>query len=113
MITINRVILGRVEALAAKNGVLRVSFDGLLMGPGLTLILLILGGLCELLSQDTPLVDMHLLFDPAATDRKIRPFPQYQGLLLTILPPGVSIMLGLLIALKNCVDESLAEHTKV
>lgn len=34
LITTNCVILGRAEAFAAKNGVLRASFDGLLMGLG-------------------------------------------------------------------------------
>ncbi len=36
-----------------------------------------------------------------------------QGFLLAILPPGAFIMLGLLIALKNRIDESLAERAKV
>ena len=73
-------ILGRAEAFAAKNGVLRASFDGLLMGLGFALVLLVLGGLRELLGQGTLLADMHLLFGPAAADWKIQPFPQYQGL---------------------------------
>lgn len=45
LITTNCVILGRAEAFAAKNGVLRASFDGLLMGLGFALVLLVLGGL--------------------------------------------------------------------
>ncbi|EPU0242276.1 TPA: electron transport complex subunit E [Pseudomonas aeruginosa] len=113
LITTNCVILGRAEAFAAKNGVLRASFDGLLMGLGFALVLLVLGGLRELLGQGTLLADMHLLFGPAAGDWKIQPFPQYQGFLLAILPPGAFIMLGLLIALKNRIDESLAERAKV
>ncbi|MDT1028410.1 electron transport complex subunit RsxE, partial [Pseudomonas paraeruginosa] len=39
-------------------------------------------------------------------------FPHYQGFLLAILPPGAFIMLGLLIALKNRIDESLAERAR-
>lgn len=80
---------------------------------GFALVLLVLGGLRELLGQGTLLADMHLLFGPAAADWKIQPFPQYQGFLLAILPPGAFIMLGLLIALKNRIDESLAERAKV
>ncbi|MBN0231336.1 electron transport complex subunit RsxE, partial [Pseudomonas aeruginosa] len=72
-----------------------------------------LGGLRELLGQGTLLADMHLLFGPAAADWKIQPFPQYQGFLLAILPQGAFIMLGLLIAMKNRIDESLAERAKV
>ncbi len=54
LITTNCVILGRAEAFAAKNGVLRASFDGLLMGLGFALVLLVLGGLRELLGQGYP-----------------------------------------------------------
>ena len=78
LITTNCVILGRAEAFAAKNGVLRASFDGLLMGLGFAPVLLVLGGLRELLGQGTLLADMHL-FGPAAADWKIQLFPQYQA----------------------------------
>lgn len=105
-------ILGRAEAFAAKNGVLRASFDGLLTGLGFALVLLVLGGLRELLGQGTLLADMQLLFGPAAATWKIQVFPHYQGFLLAILPPGAFIMLGLLIALKNRIDESLAERAR-
>ena len=39
-------------------------------------------------------------------------FADYQGFLLAILPPGAFIVLGLLIACKNRVDEVLAERAK-
>ena len=38
--------------------------------------------------------------------------PEYKGFLLAILPPGAFIVLGLLIACKNRVDEVLAERAK-
>ena len=112
LITTNCVILGRADGFAAKHKPLIASFDGFIMGMGFALVLLVLGGLRELLGQGTLLADMHLLFGPAAADWKIQPFPQYQGFLLAILPPGAFIMLGLLIALKNRIDLHLAERAK-
>ncbi|MDI9799587.1 Rnf-Nqr domain containing protein, partial [Pseudomonas aeruginosa] len=113
LITTNCVILGRAEAFAAKNGVLRASFDGLLMGLGFALVLLVLGGLRELLGQGTLLADMHLLFGPAAGSPAGSPGTAGTAGSSSPPPPGAFIMLGLLIALKNRIDESLAERAKV
>lgn len=111
LITTNCVILGRAESFAANNSVARSAFDGLMMGLGFALVLLTLGTLRELLGQGTLLAGMDLLFGPAAADWKVQ-IPGYQGLLLAVLPPGAFLVLGLLIALKNRIDESLAERAK-
>ena len=111
LITTNCVILGRAEAFAARNGVLRSAFDGLMTGAGFALVLLVLGTLRELFGHGTLLADMNLLFGPAAASWKLQ-VPGYQGFLLAVLPPGAFLLLGLLIALKNRIDESLAESAK-
>ena len=111
LITTNCVILGRAEAFAARNGVLRSAFDGLMTGAGFALVLLVLGTLRELFGHGTLLADMNLLFGPAAASWKLQ-VPGYQGFLLAVLPPGAFLLLGLLIALKNRIDESLAERAK-
>ncbi|MOA12732.1 Electron transport complex protein RnfE [compost metagenome] len=112
LITTNCVILGRAEAFAAKHSVARSAFDGLMMGLGFALVLLTLGTVRELLGHGTLLADMQLLFGPAAAGWKVQLIPNYQGFLLAILPPGAFLVLGLLIALKNRIDESLAERAK-
>ncbi|MEE4465893.1 electron transport complex subunit RsxE, partial [Azotobacter chroococcum] len=56
--------------------------------------------------------NMHLLFGPAATGWHIVLIDDYKGFLLAILPPGAFIVLGLLIALKNRIDEQRAERAK-
>jgi len=111
LITTNCVILGRAEAFAARNGVARAAFDGLLTGAGFALVLLAVGTLRELLGHGTLLAGMDLLFGPAAAGWKLQ-IPDYQGFLLAVLPPGAFLVLGLLIALKNRIDESLAERAK-
>ncbi|WP_374438143.1 electron transport complex subunit E [Pseudomonas panipatensis] len=112
LITTNCVILGRAEAFAARNGVARAAFDGLMTGAGFALVLLAVGSLRELIGHGTLLADMQLLFGPAAANWKIQLLPHYQGFLLAVLPPGAFLVLGLLIAMKNRIDQSLAERAK-
>ncbi|NNN28281.1 electron transport complex subunit E [Pseudomonas nitroreducens] len=111
LITTNCVILGRAQTFASQNNLARSAFDALMMGLGFALVLLIIGTLRELLGHGTLLAGMELLFGPAAADWKVQ-VPGYQGLLLAVLPPGAFLVLGLLIALKNRIDESLADRAK-
>jgi electron transport complex protein RnfE len=113
LITTNCIILGRAEAFAAKNNVARASFDGLMMGIGFGLVLLAIGAVRELFGTGALFANMHLLFGPMAADWQITFVQNYKGFLLAILPPGAFIVLGLLIALKNRIDASLAERAKV
>lgn len=83
-----------------------------MMGLGFLAVLVVLGGLRELIGQGTLFVDMHLLLGPVAADWVIRPFDNYPDMLFMILPPGAFIGLGLLIALKNGIDNYLEERRK-
>ena len=111
LITTNCVILGRAQTFASQNNLARSAFDALMMGLGFALVLLIIGTLRELLGHGTLLAGMELLFGPAAAGWTVQ-VPGYQGLLLAVLPPGAFLVLGLLIALKNRIDESLADRAK-
>mgnify|MGYP002517665138 CR=1 FL=1 len=51
LIVVNCIILGRAEAFAGKNSVIRSAADGLGMGIGFTCALIIMGGIRELLRQ--------------------------------------------------------------
>ncbi len=112
LITTNCVILGRADGFAARHNPLLAGYDGLLMGFGFALVLLVLGGLRELLGTGAVFANMHLLFGPVAADWQLTLFSDYKGFLLAILPPGAFIVLGLLIALKNRIDEQLAERAR-
>ncbi len=107
LITTNCVILGRADGFARKNPVLPALYDGLLMGLGFTAVLLVLGALRELAGTGALFANMDLLFGAAAVDWKIVVFADYQPFLLAILPPGAFIFTGLLIALKNLIDDNL------
>lgn len=111
LIVTNCVIMGRADAFAAKNPVGAATLDGLMMGLGFTLVLVILGALREALGSGTLFADMHLLFGPAAASWKITLVENYRGFLFAILPPGAFVGLGLLIALKNIIDTRLKART--
>ena len=112
LITTNCIILGRAEAFAAKNSVPAAAFDGLMMGTGFGLVLLVIGAIRELLGTGAVFANMQLLFGPLAADWQLTLVQDYKGFLLAILPPGAFLVLGLLIALKNRIDHQMAERAK-
>jgi electron transport complex protein RnfE len=104
LIVTNCCIIGRAEAFASKQNIPRSILDGFAMGLGFTLVLVLLGGLRELLGQGTLFSQAHLMFGEAARGMTLHVIEDYRGFLLAILPPGAFIGLGLLIALKNMID---------
>ncbi|XLX41760.1 electron transport complex subunit E [Ectopseudomonas mendocina] len=112
LITTNCVILGRADGFAAKHDPARAAYDGLMMGLGFGLVLVMIGAIRELLGTGALLANMHLLFGPIAADWKLTLVQDYKGFLLAILPPGAFIVLGLLIAGKNRIDQIAAERAK-
>nr|WP_100547408.1 MULTISPECIES: electron transport complex subunit E [unclassified Pseudomonas] len=112
LITTNCVILGRADGFAAKHDPARAAYDGLMMGLGFGLVLVMIGAVRELLGTGALLANMHLLFGPIAAEWKLTLVQDYKGFLLAILPPGAFIVLGLLIAGKNRIDQIAAERAK-
>lgn len=101
LITTNCIVLARVDAFAAKNRPLHSVVDAIAMGLGLTLVLIVLGGMRELAGQGTLLSGIDLVFGTDAKQFVLHVLPNYPGFLLAILPPGAFIALGLLIAAHN------------
>jgi len=87
LIVVNCIVLGRAEAFASRNTVLRSALDGIGMGLGFTLALTLLGVARELLG--TGKAFGFIIFSD-----------QY-GALLFVLAPGAFIVLGYLIAIMN------------
>ncbi|HQT25931.1 MAG TPA: electron transport complex subunit E [Burkholderiales bacterium] len=104
LIVTNCIVLARTEAFASKQKALLSFFDGAMMGLGLTLVLIVLGGMRELIGKGTLLSGIDLVFGESAKSFVLTVIPHYRGFLLAILPPGAFIGLGLLIALKNHLD---------
>ena len=116
LIVTNCAILGRADAFASKNPLLPAALDGFMMGLGFTLVLILLGGIRELIGQGTLFSGMDLLLGPAAASWRLELFENYPDFLFAILPPGAFVAMGLIIALKNIIDSRLkaaAEKRKI
>lgn len=110
LIVTNCSIIGRAEAFAARNSVGPALLDGLMMGLGFTAVLIVLGGMRELIGQGTLFSQAHLMFGEAARGFSITVIEDYRGFLMALLPPGAFIGLGLIVALKNVIDTRLARR---
>lgn len=107
LIVTNCAILGRADAFASKNGLLSSMVDGLTMGLGFTVVLILLGVIREIIGQGTLFTNMDLIFGEAAASWKIVIFSDYPDFLFAILPPGAFVAMGLIIAVKNLIDTYL------
>ncbi|MDH5394175.1 MAG: electron transport complex subunit E [Gammaproteobacteria bacterium] len=104
LIVTNCSIIARAESFAAKNPILPSIIDGFMMGAGFLLVLILLGGLRELIGFGTLFDYSHLMFGESARDWTLSFADGYRGFLLAVLPPGAFIGLGLLIAGKNYIE---------
>lgn len=109
LIVTNCVIIGRAEAFASRNNVAKAAFDGLMMGVGFTLVLIVLGAIREILGQGTLFDGADQLLGAWAAGLRIDLWHTDTSFLLAMLPPGAFLGMGLLIALKNVIDKKLAE----
>ena len=85
LIVVNCIILGRAEAFASKRGLWDSILDGLGMGVGFTMALLLIGAIRELLGSGKLLNRLVI--------------PGFKPASIMILPPGGYLVLGLLLGL--------------
>lgn len=104
LIVTNCAVIGRAEAFASKNVPLASLLDGIMVGLGFTLALVLLGGMRELLGHGTLFAQAELMFGQLGKSFSLSFGDNYKGFLLAILPPGAFFCLGLLIAGKNWLD---------
>jgi len=107
LIVTNCAILGRADAFACKNPLLPAAVDGLMMGLGFTIVLILLGAIREVIGQGTLFTGMNLIFGDVALNWEIELFTNYPNFLFAILPPGAFVGMGLIIAGKNIIDQRI------
>ncbi len=91
LIVVNCIVLGRAEAFASRHGVMRSIFDGLGMGMGFTIALVLISAIREVLGNGTVLgLVIVKSFEPS---------------LLFILAPGALLVIGILIGVVNYLTE--------
>jgi electron transport complex protein RnfE len=101
LIVTNCAIIGRAEGFASRNAVGPAALDGLMMGLGFLVVLLVLGGMREVIGFGTLFAHAELMFGDGAKSLIIEINPDYPGFLLAVLPPGAFFGLALLIVAKN------------
>lgn len=108
LIVTNCAIIARAEAFASKNAMLPSFVDGLMMGLGFLAVLVLLGGMREVIGSGTLFADASVMFGESARGLTLQLFDKdYPGFLLAVLPPGAFLGLGLIIAIKNMIDAYL------
>lgn len=95
LIVVNCLILGRAEAFASRHNVLSSLIDGVGMGLGFTMALVMLGSVRELFGNFS-IFGFNLI--------------KGQGALVFILPPGAFLALGFLIALVNRIRKKVVAN---
>ncbi|EIW89798.1 MAG: electron transport complex subunit E [Alishewanella agri] len=113
LIVTNCAIIGRAEAFASKNPLGPAALDALMMGLGFLLVLLTLGAMREVLGQGTLFDGADLLLGDWAKVLRIEVFHSDNHFLLAMLPPGAFLGMGLLIALKNVIDQRQARRQTI
>lgn len=104
LIVTNCVIIGRAEAFASRQNVPISITDGLAMGIGFTAVLMVLGGMRELVGTGALFANADLMLGDWAGSLYTVVFEDYRSFLIAILPPGAFFGLGLLVAAKNMID---------
>ena len=93
---VNCIVLGRAEAFASKNSVIRSTLDGLGIGIGFTLALASLGAIRELLGSGTLTI----------WEKPIQIMgPSFQPFEFVIQAPGAFICLGLMLCIMNLLGK--------
>ena len=108
LIVTNCIVIGRSEAYASKHPPLHAGLDSFMMGMGFTLVLVVLGGIRELIGNGTLFDQAQLMFGEGAHSLRLSLGADFKGMLLAALPPGAFIGLGCLVAMKNYIDKRLA-----
>ena len=99
LIVVNCIILGRAEAYAAKNDVVSSIFDGVGMGLGFTVGLLVIGAVRELIGSGK-LFGLTVL--PSS----------YEPMSIFVLAPGAFFVIAILTALQNKFNAPSASNKR-
>ncbi|WP_018295160.1 electron transport complex subunit E [Mariprofundus ferrooxydans] len=110
LIVTNCVILARAESFASKQSLPAAALDGLMMGAGFTLALVLLGGVREIIGSGTLFANASLLLGSSFSFLDMRLLDHYRGFLLMILPSGGFLALGFLLAAKSWLDHRQADR---
>ncbi len=110
LIVTNCAILARAESFASKESIAPAAMDGLMMGLGFTLVLVVLGGVREIIGSGTLFANASLLLGESFSFLDMTLLDNYRGFLLMVLPSGGFLALGFLLAGKSWLDHRKADR---
>lgn len=91
LIVVNCIILGRAEAFASKNGVVRSFLDALGMGLGFTAALMVMGSIREIVGNGS-IFGVNILGE------------HYTKWVIMVLPAGAFFTFGMLVGIFNMIN---------
>ncbi len=112
LIVTNCFILGRAEAFASRHPVNLAALDGLMMGLGFVIVLVVLGAIREIIGSGTLFANASLLLGDAFGFMELTLIQDYRGYLIMILPPGGFLVMGFLMAGKQVLDQRAQQKAK-
>ena len=99
LIVVNCIILGRAEMFASKNGIVDTALDGLSMGIGFTITLVIMGSIREILGAGTWMSGLGSLIPALGADFAIQVIPEsIDPFTIMTSAPGGFFVFGVLMA---------------
>ena len=99
LIVVNCIILGRAEMFASKNGVVDSALDGLGMGIGFTITLVVMGSIREILGSGTWMAGLGSLIPALGADFAIQVIPEsIDPFTIMTSAPGGFFVFGILTA---------------
>lgn len=99
LIVVNCIILGRAEMFASKNSVIDSALDGLGMGIGFTITLVIMGSIREILGSGTWMAGLGSLIPALGADFAIQVIPEsIDPFTIMTSAPGGFFVFGVLMA---------------
>ncbi len=112
LIVTNCIIIGRAEVWAVKNTPGLSALDGVAMGAGITVVLLVLGSLREVLGTGMLFTGADRLPGYLANIRPVQIIHWDNPFLLALLPTGAFIGLGMMLALKSVIDGKITARQR-
>jgi len=98
LIVVNCIVLGRAEAFAAKNDIVRSLMDGLGIGIGFTLSLTVLAMIREVFGSGTFTIPLSGAAVPVFG-------PSFQPFSFMVEAPGAFVCLGLMLCVMNMLGK--------
>jgi electron transport complex protein RnfE len=110
LIVANCALIAQADTVASRRPVIEAALSGLATGLGALGVLVLLGGLRELIGHGTLFAGMPMLFGSSAAGFELN--LHFSGMLMAVLPPGAFFGMAALLALRARLVQPGAESPR-